>query len=441
MTRLLDPQPVAAAAADALSLAADRVRDIRALIGFDGFIDHIIDVVDTRHSMRRDDYRALRTMTEYSARVSAFAGKSMNLEMVVKESRFGGNGPLLAGGLAMLGATTTYVGCVGAGMAPVPGSIGPMPLHPLYAELGRRCASVGGEVIPVAPPAVTHALEFDDGKVMQGDPQNLYHVTWDVVASALAGDPVGATDGRASDPATSREAILQRVVSRVQDCSLLSIVNWVMMPSVGGDSGIWDGLIRDIFPRLTAGTAPRRVFIDLCDPAKRTDADVAGAIRQITAMANVRGADSQPAVRVTLGLNLAEAERIDQVSGASGFAGERYTPGDERSKHLIARAAAAIRTRLGIDCVVIHPREGAAASTNADPLSEQGVWIDGPLTEHPKLSTGAGDHFNSGFALAQCLDLPTPECLAIATRVSGVYVRDAQSPTRERLIEFLRTHA
>ncbi len=432
MTSLLDPRLVAGYAADALTHAAASVRNVRALVGFDGFIDHIIDVVDTRHSMRRDDYRALRTMTDYSARVGAFAGKSMNLEMVVKESRFGGNGPLLAGGLAMLGASTTYVGCVGTGHSSVPGSVGPMGLHPLYAELARRCASVGGEVIPVAPPAVTHALEFDDGKVMQGDPQNLYQVTWDVVARALAGG------SESLDQRVARDALLQRVVDRVQQCSLIGIVNWVMMPSVGGEGGIWDGLIRDVFPRLSSGGAKRRVFIDLCDPAKRTDADVESALQQISAMANVRGVDGAPAVRVTLGLNLSEAERIDRVSSAGGFAGERYTPSDERSKHLIARASAAIRARLALDCVVIHPREGAAASTHADPHSQAGVWIDGPLTEHPKLSTGAGDHFNSGYALAQCLGLPAAECLAIATSVSGVYVRDAQSPTRERLIEFLR---
>ncbi|MBX9736203.1 MAG: hypothetical protein K2X32_04695 [Phycisphaerales bacterium] len=434
MSSIANVSRAAGSAADTLSASDALVRSLSALVGFDGFVDHIIDVVDTRSSMRRDDYRAIRTMGEYSARVAAFAGKSMNLEMVVKESRFGGNGPLMAGGLAMLGVPTTYVGCVGQGG----GGGGGMALHPLYEELERRCVGVGGRVIPVAPPAVTHALEFDDGKVMQGDPQNLYSVTWETVKRAMS----GSGDG-------DYAADLGAMVRQVEAASLIGIVNWVMMPSVGGAGGIWDGLIREVLPRLGSGVVAgtggggaggaRRVFIDLCDPAKRTDADVAEALRQISAMASARALDGTPSVRITLGLNLSEAERIDQVCGAGGFAGDRYTPGDERSKLVIARASAAIRARLGLDCVVIHPREGAAASVQGNPESERGVWLDGPLTEHPKLSTGAGDHFNSGFALAQLLNMDAPQCLAVATGVSGVYVRDAMSPTRQRLTEFLRS--
>jgi hypothetical protein len=435
MSSIANVSRAAAGAADALAGSDHAVVSLSALVGFDGFVDHIIDVVDTRHSMRRDDYRAIRTMGEYSARVGAFAGKSMNLEMVVKESRFGGNGPLMAGGLAMLGVPTTYVGCVGQGGG---GGGGGMALHPLYEELERRCVGVGGRVIPVAPPAVTHALEFDDGKVMQGDPQNLYSVTWQTLKRAMA---ASAGDDHAAD--------LNAMVRHVEAASLIGIVNWVMMPSVGGAGGIWDGLIQEVLPRLASGAVAgaggggaggvRRVFIDLCDPAKRTDADVDEALRQISAMASARALDGMPSVRVTLGLNLSEAERIDQVCSAGGFAGDRYTPGDERSKLVIARASAAIRARLGLDCVVIHPREGAAASVQGNTESERGVWLDGPLTEHPKLSTGAGDHFNSGFALAQLLSMDAPQCLAVATGVSGVYVRDAMSPTRQRLTEFLRS--
>jgi sugar/nucleoside kinase (ribokinase family) len=99
----------------------------------------------------------------------------------------------------------------------------------------------------------------------------------------------------------------------------------------------------------------------------------------------------------------------------------------------VSQAAAAIRELLGLDCVVIHPREGAGA---ADASGASG-WFDGPFTAHPKLSTGAGDHFNGGFAFAQVHGLSLEECLATGCAVSGAYVRDASSPTRERLTAFL----
>lgn len=375
---------------------------MRCLVGFDGFIDDIIDVVDVRRSMRRDDYTRLETMEAYAARVQAFARRSMNLELVVKESRFGGNGPLMAGGLAMLGARTSYVGCVGQENTH-------SQLHPLYDDLRQRCEKTGGKVVPIAPPAHTAALEFDDGKIMQGNPLNLYRATWQGVKSALGENAVDAM---------------------VENCDLLGIVNWVMMPGVGGQGGIWEGLTNQVLPKLKS-SEPKHIFIDLCDPAKRTDADVLTALSQLQAMNAVKNASGLRSAKVTLGLNLAEAQRIDAVCGSKGFAGDQPT-GEQ-----VRLASQRIREKLGLHCVVIHPREGAGATIE----NGQSSWFDGPLCEKPKLSTGAGDHFNSGFALALAMNLPADECLAIGTSVSGLYVREAQSPTRPRLIEFARSLA
>ncbi len=68
-----------------------------ALVGFDGFIDSIISVVDQRHDMSPDGYERIKTIEQFARRVGAAAGKSTNIELVVKEDRFGGNGPLMAG--------------------------------------------------------------------------------------------------------------------------------------------------------------------------------------------------------------------------------------------------------------------------------------------------------------------------------------------------------
>ena len=60
------------------------------------------------------------------------------------------------------------------------------------------------------------------------------------------------------------------------------------------------------------------------------------------------------------------------------------------------------------------------------------------MVARPALSTGAGDHFNAGFALGLALGVPLPAALAIGCATSGAYVRDAQSPDRPRLVKFLR---
>jgi sugar/nucleoside kinase (ribokinase family) len=356
-----------------------------ALVGFDGFIDSIIHMVDVRHDMSPTGYARLKTISAFAGRCADAAGKSTNIEQVLLEDRFGGNGPLMAGGLAQLGMKVDYVGAVGQGPS--------LALHPVFAPFAARCR----RVVPVAEPSTTDCLEFDDGKLMFNNTANVQQVTWERLVERVGLDSLRAM---------------------VDEAALLGIVNWSLL---GGVPGIWRGLVREVLPRASAKA--RRVFIDLSDPAKRTDGDIRGAIEQL------RELEAAPGVAVTLGLNLAESQRIASVLGLGVYGeGSMATLGQR-----VSQAAAAIRELLGLDCVVIHPREGAGA---ADASGASG-WFDGPFTAHPKLSTGAGDHFNGGFAFAQVHGLSLEECLATGCAVSGAYVRDASSPTRERLTAFL----
>ncbi|PHQ82734.1 MAG: sugar kinase [Phycisphaera sp.] len=373
------------AAAKFAATPPDRLSAINAVVGFDGFIDSIIRVVDRRHSMQPDDFLPVTTITGFADRCAAAAGKSTNLEMHVVERRFGGNGPLLASAMASLGASVTYIGAVGRGDSPTN-------LHPIYQPLADRCAAV----YPVAAAAKTDALEFDDGKLMLGKTESVQAVCWELLK-----DIVG----------------LDQLRSIFERASTIGIVNWVMLQGV---EGIWRGLIDEVLPTLS-GETPRKMFVDLCDPAKRTDEDVrraAGFLTELNAHVNL-----------TLGLNQSEAERMGRVLGVDIYEG----PGNQSLGSAMQHAAASIRESLGIACCVVHPREGAAAAD-----ANGSAWFEGPFTVKPKISTGAGDHFNGGFALAQDLGLGLDECLAVGCALSGAYVRDAASPARERLIEFLR---
>ena len=90
-----------------------------------------------------------------------------------------------------------------------------------------------------------------------------------------------------------------------------------------------------------------------------------------------------------------------------------------------------IRKRLGISCVVIHPRRGAAAAT-----ADASALFMGPFVQQPKISTGAGDHFNAGFCLGRILGMDLAESLCLGVSTSGYYVRNAASPTAAQLAEF-----
>ncbi len=81
------------------------------LLGFDGFIDTIYHVVDTRQSAT--EYTRLRTLAEYGGRIAAAAGKSTNVEIVPQNVKLGGNGPIMANALCALDVPVTYCGMTG----------------------------------------------------------------------------------------------------------------------------------------------------------------------------------------------------------------------------------------------------------------------------------------------------------------------------------------
>ena len=68
----------------------------------------------------------------------------------------------------------------------------------------------------------------------------------------------------------------------------------------------------------------------------------------------------------------------------------------------------------------------------------QVALVDGPYVEKPLITTGAGDHFNSGFCLGKLIGLENAACVLTGATTSGYYVRHAQSPFIEDLANMLR---
>jgi sugar/nucleoside kinase (ribokinase family) len=122
-------------------------------------------------------------------------------------------------------------------------------------------------------------------------------------------------------------------------------------------------------------------------------------------------------------LNLKESLEVADVLGL---------PGAKDPEAAIEDNARAIREKLKLECVVIHPRRGAAAATEFD-----SARFDGPFVKEPKISTGAGDHFNAGFCVARVLGFNLAESLCTGVATSGYYVRNAASPSIPALAGFV----
>src|SRR5204863_9209215 len=158
----------------------------------------------------------------------------------------------------------------------------------------------------------------------------------------------------------------------IKDSKLVGMVNWTMLPHM---SRVWAKMLDEVIPNVERHD--RKIFIDLADPEKRTHSDILDALHLLTRF--------QDQVDVILGLNLKESLEIADVLGL---------PGVKDPEAAILQNAAAIREKLNLSCVVVHPRRGAAAATQ-----DHQAQFAGPFVQQPKISTGAGDHFNAGFCL------------------------------------------
>jgi len=363
---------IASRAAEGLRAFENRISENRTLIGMDGFVDSIIQVVDKRHAV--DRYEPMSTIEQFGLRVQAAAGQSANFELVTQRQKLGGNGPIMANALASIGLPVTYVGAVG------------LPeIHSVFREFAARA-----DVLSISEPGFTDALEFNDGKLMLGKHETLRDVNIDQVDRVLGAE---------------------RFEQLVAESRLVGMLNWTMLPAM---REIWMRLIDDVLPALSER---KWIFIDLADPEKRTLADKREALTQLEAMQ--RHAD------VMLGLNLAEARQMCHVLEIDA---------DDIEARL-AETAEAVRAALGLHGVVVHPRSGAAAAVEIDGTVSTGAF-QGPFVKKAKITTGAGDHFNAGFCLGLLAELDVEAALCVGTATSGYYVRHAESPSLGQLADF-----
>ncbi|HEX6971203.1 MAG TPA: PfkB family carbohydrate kinase [Limnochordia bacterium] len=342
------------------------------VLGFDGFVDEIIDVVDHRSSPER--YERIETIAAFAERIGRAAGLSTNLELVSRQVKLGGNGPIMANALLALGADITYIG-----------SLGSPEIHPVFHEMVERCR----RVISLAPPGHTDALEFRDGKVMLGKLESLKDVTWENIL---------------------RHVPPPELTAALASADLLAMVNWTMLP---GLTEIWERLRAELLPAVAAQRRrPLLTFFDLSDPEKRPQAELRAALAAIDEWGRVS--------RAVLGLNLKEARQVAAALGGPDFA---------RADELAAAIAAALPH---LHAVVVHPSDEAAAACSGTTFR-----VAGPYTPSPRLTTGAGDNFNAGLCLGLAGELDMAAALALGTATSGFYVRHAHSPSLPEVASFL----
>ena len=319
-------------------------------------------------------YDRVPTIAAYARRLAAAAGRSTNIELVNVLTKLGGNGPIMGNALASFGLNVTYVG-----------SLGWPAMHPVFEPFAARA-----DVSSICEPGLTDALEFEDGKLMVGKHYTLKQVTWQNIQHRYGAD---------------------KFATQFNSAALVAFVNWTMLPYM---SDIWSSIQRELLVNVTGPR--RRMFFDLADPEKRVPRDIAQALELI--------AGFQSKFDVILGLNEKEAYEIARVLGLNA---------ETRSAEGLAELSVEIAQRVAVDTLVVHPTAFAVAVSGG-----RACLVAGPVCGKPKITTGAGDHFNSGFCLGKLLGLDNAGSLLCGVSTSGHYVRTAESPSVADVVALMR---
>lgn len=354
-----------------------------ALIGFDGFIDTILHVVDKRQSAT--EYTRVETIETFGKRIVSAAGKSANIELVVQAVKLGGNGPIMANAMAAQGTPLTYCGMTGYPHT-----------QAIFTELAERA-----KLLPLSDAALTDAYEFEDGKLIIGKHENVGQVSWENLQERV-GD------------------IAWRVAW--ESAGFVAMVNWTMLPHL---TALWQELQKRLTEAPTPQPSKRKtLFFDLADPEKRTAEDLNEALFTL--------AKFQQWHDVILALNEKEAQQVTVNLGLA-TADEGLERNTEAHHDEVRGFAQSIRDKLGISICAVHPTAFAAAASATD-----SAVVGGPFTPKPKITTGAGDHFNAGFCSGHLCGGDLEQALQTGVATSGYYVRHGQSPTRTQIAAFLR---
>jgi hypothetical protein len=368
-------------------------QNVRAIVGFDGYIDKIQKVVRSKNASQSVYYN---TITEIADHVATMAGVSGQIEIRNLELKLGGNAPIMANSLGALGIKNTCIGTMGY-----------PDLSNVFEEMNPNC-----QVISIAEPAQTNAMEFNDGKLIFSEVSTFEQLTWTYVA-AVAG--------------------MENLTKWIYESQLISFVDWA---NLNYCTDIWKGILEDIVVKLNpspdekeigryyevnkkiadeegSGMRHKNFFFDLCDPSKRSKEEILAALSVINRY--------KPYGKVTLGLNENEARKI-----------YKSLEGENENTTDLQTVARYIFDKMTVHQVLIHPTDRSIVATQ-----KQIFEVKGRLVPEPRILTGGGDNLNAGFCLGLVLDLPVEQTMLLGMANSGTYITNGASPNIGELVEYL----
>lgn len=331
----------------------------KAAAGFDGYVDRLARVVKKRDNNGNVSYYA--TLREFGTAVQQMAGLSGDREILVQCPQIGGNAPIFCEALNALGAEGTLIGCLG------------VPSNPIFTE-GLplfHCISLGecGETL---------ALEFDDGKLMLANVEQMNAVSIDTIM---------------------KMGQKKMVDQSFQEADLILFANWNQLHH---STELWSH-----FGAMAAQHA-KMIYLDLADITQNDKEALYSLFSSLS-------------FSFTLGCNEKEAKQLCECMF-------QFHADD------IRQILTCLSTRLACE-VVIHGIDYAAWAFQDDCIMRKGR-----LVQHPVTTTGGGDHFNAGYCFAVMQGCNIPDALDFGMAASGAFVETGKTAGLGECLQYLSKH-
>lgn len=192
----------------------------KALVGFDGYIDHIRTLVGERKSQRMyDEIGEFDTIREMFTR-AAFAERTLQFEWAESERVPGGHTAHAGRSMASVGYDVQLIGYFG---------------QPVRQEFTDTFGGI--DLLSLGQPTATEYLQFEDGKVLFTDSRTHQALNWETLCEYVP---------------------LDDMIEFLDGTDMVSIGGWALLPQI---STIWEGFREQVFPELS--DPPEHILITI----------------------------------------------------------------------------------------------------------------------------------------------------------------------------------
>ena len=355
-----------------------QILKMNAFLGFDGYVDSLYSLVQSRENSSK--WEKMENMKVFGERILQVAGSATSIERILKRKVSGGFAPNTCKAIHSLGMPVTLVA-----------AIGHPEIHNAFIPLSAHKSI---ETLPISNPGETIGLEFNDGKIMLTDFENIFNIKWELLVKRIG---------------------VRVLADKIENSNIIGLGHWSLIPDL---TDIWNQMLDIIFPSIRS--EKKLFFADLSDIKKRSKSDIIEMVNTLNKIDEY--------IPVLLSLN--DQEAIDISRALDGVVSiDPKLP----SNAGYYEAGKNINTIANLSYLVIHSPHFATITTK----DQEHYWVTEGYTSKPRFTTGAGDHFHSGVVVGLSCGLNPAESILLGNALTAIFVRTGNSPSLKELERFI----